>query len=201
MNGDAILALAGFALVTSITPGPSNLLLLASGLNFGFRRSLPAALGVSGGFLTLLVIVGAGLGLVLQGGTVAVVFRVACLGYVLWLAWTVARSRPQGHSEIEALAQALSFWQAWWLQWINPKAWTVAALTAASYLSGASLWELVTLAAVFGVVNFPSVALWAAFGVFLRKFFSDPKARVVNVLLALLLVASMGPVLLHLFWG
>ena len=196
---DTVWALVGLAFVTSITPGPSNLLLLASGLNFGFRRSLLGALGVTGGFLTLLAVVGAGLAPVLQGGVVSAVFKTACVGYVLWLAWNVARSGAQGPSEAAQAPRPLSFWQAWWLQWINPKAWTVAAIAAASYPSPGA-WGLVSLVGVFGVVNLPSVAVWAGFGVFFRRLFSDPaKARVVNLFLAVLLVASMVPVLLHLF--
>lgn len=200
MTLETLLALIGFALVTSITPGPSNLLLLASGLNFGFRASFPAALGVSVGFLTVLLLVGAGLGRVLElNAAVSLAFRWGCAGYVLWLAWKVARSSPKADQDNESIRPP-SFWEACLLQWINPKAWTVAVIATATYVWDPSFLGLFQLAGIFGLVNLPSLCVWAAFGVFFRRLLSDaPKVRLLNGLMALLLAASLFPVLFDLF--
>jgi len=91
---DTAIALMGFAFVMSITPGPSNFLLLASGANFGFARSIPLILGISSGFLTMVFFVGLGLGQVLRGSPeIYAAPRLACAAYVFWLAWKIGRSR------------------------------------------------------------------------------------------------------------
>ncbi|HIC79832.1 MAG TPA: LysE family translocator [Kiloniellaceae bacterium] len=203
MDANLILALAGFAFVTSVTPGPGNFLLLASGVNFGFRRSLPLVLGISFGFLFMVLVIGLGLGPVLQRYPLAAaVLRIACLGYVFWLAWRIFRSAPATDDPERAAGRPLRFLQAALLQWLNPKAWAVALIVTVSYTaSGGSTSDyvasLVSVILLFGVVNLPSISLWAVSGVALRRLLDDPlRLRRFNAAMAVLLVLSMVPVIL-----
>lgn len=196
---ETAIALIGFAFVMSITPGPSNFLLLASGANFGFVRSLPLAMGISTGFLTMVFCVGLGLGKILeQNPAIYNLLRIGCGVYVLWLAWQIARSRSLGAGKGNELAQPIGFIQAAMFQWVNPKAWAVALIVTVSYTRpGNFLSSLVSLIALFAVVNLPSISVWALSGAALRQSLSKGRRiAVFNLTMALLLVASMIPVLL-----
>lgn len=199
MSPDTLIALLGFAFVMSVSPGPSNFLLLASGANFGLLRSLPLVLGISGGFLTMVLLVGLGLGEVLQSApALDLALRIACAAYVLWLAWKIARTRTLGAAD-RSLARPVSFVQAALLQLVNPKAWAVALIVTVSYTSpDAYLASLLTMIAVFAAVNLPSIGVWAVCGAALRRVLGEGRRiAVFNVAMALLLVASMVPVLLR----
>ena len=213
LSGDLLLALAGFAFVTSVSPGPGNLLLLASGVNFGFRRSLPLILGISLGFLTMVFLVGMGLGPLLQAyPPIYAVLKVACVGYVLWLAWKIARAAPNGSAPAlgpegdNKAARPFGFLQAALLQWLNPKAWAVALIVSVSYAAPAPGAGPLDIAAglllvilCFACVNLPSISLWAISGVALRWLFDDPRRlRRFNIAMAILLVLSMAPVVLSI---
>ncbi len=199
-------ALVGFAFAMSASPGPSNLILLSSGLTFGFRRSLPIALGVCLGVVCLLAVVGAGLGSVMQANATAyAVFRLICVAYVLYLAWQVARSAPPradaGTPGAERPGRPMRFFEAALLQWVNPKAWTAAIVVAGAYFPpGSPLRFLIPRVLLFGLVNFPSVTVWALFGMFFRKILSNAvMVKRINVAMAILLVATMVPVALDIF--
>jgi threonine/homoserine/homoserine lactone efflux protein len=132
MNPDLLLALVGFAVVSSITPGPNNMMLLASGVNFGMRRTMPHMMGVCMGFTLMLVIVGLGLGAVIM--TVPLLHTVLKYGsgaYLLWLAWSLATSGGLGGSQTGA--RPMRFIEAALFQWINPKAWVMAVTAMAVY--------------------------------------------------------------------
>lgn len=206
MPTDLLLALLGFAFVTSASPGPGNFLLLASGVNFGFRRSLPLVLGISLGFLTLVFLVGMGLGPLLQRFPLAALaLKLACVAYVLWLAWKLANAAPTAGAGKQAGARPIGFVQAALLQWLNPKAWSVALIVTVSYVvpgesSADYVAGLLLVIGFFACVNLPSISLWALSGVALRRLFEDPvRLRRFNIAMAMLLVASMLPVLLTLF--
>ncbi|SFO40206.1 Threonine/homoserine/homoserine lactone efflux protein [Cohaesibacter marisflavi] len=201
---EMILALIGFAFVMSISPGPANFLLLASGANFGVLRSLPLIFGVSLGFLSMVFAVGLGLGQLLkEAPMVETGLRVACGAYILWLAYKIAGARSMGDNagnEGEKLAKPVSFIQAALLQLLNPKAWTVALLVTVTYMTEQDyLANLIVLVAVFAVVNIPSISIWAISGAALRKRLSQGSRLIwFNRIMALLLVASMAPMLIHL---
>jgi len=200
MSVETILALMGFAFATSVTPGPSNLILLAAGANFGFRRTVPLVLGVNFSFLTMLLVVGFGLGQVLRANdTIYSALKVLSLLYILWLAWKIAGSRPGPSADGSSAARPLTFFQMALLQWINPKAWAVALSVTVAYTTPASyVPSLLSMTFIFGVVNLPSVTVWAVFGTALRRILHDSaKARTFNLLMAALLVASMIPIV----WG
>lgn len=199
MTPDATLALMGFAFVMSISPGPANFLLLASGANFGFARSLPLVLGISLGFLTMVFCVGIGLGgLFRTWPVIYTILKLACAAYVLWLALKIARSRSLGTADGKAMATPISFIQAALFQLLNPKAWAVALIVTVSYTDADDyMRSLIAMIALFALINLPSISVWAISGNLLRTTLERGRRMAVfNVLMAILLVGSMIPVLL-----
>ncbi len=193
---DTFLALLLFAFTTSITPGPNNMMLFASGVNFGFRRTIPHMLGIGVGFLSLLLGVGLGLGAVLH--TVPILYTVlkfAGGAYLVWIAWKIGTSRSLAESQ--GSAQPMSFMSAAAFQWVNPKAWVMAVTAMATYTN--EQLYLVTVLLVgfaFAAVNLPSVSTWAGFGSALRDWLSDPiRLKWFNITMAILLVLSLWPML------
>ena len=192
---DLLLALTVFAFVMAFTPGPNNIMLAASGVNFGFSRTLPHMAGVTVGFAVLMIACAAGLGLVFVAvPSLHVALKIAGAAYMLWLAWKVATAHVTGE-EAGAPARPFTFWQAAAFQWINPKA-VVAALSAfALYVRpGSAASDFPVMLAVLTVATLGSVVTWTGFGVALRRWLRNPAyARIFNVAMALLLVASIAP--------
>ena len=195
MSYDLILALLGFAFVTSVTPGPNNMMLLASGVNFGFARSLPHMLGISIGHSLMVFLVGLGLGGVMQAWPPAMILlKGTSIGYMLWLAWKIANAGAPGQGK--AAAKPFNFLQAAAFQWVNPKAWAMALGAISAYAGDGSLASVAIVAAVFAAVNLPSVSVWAAAGEVLRGWLAHPpRLRAFNWTMAGLLVMSLIPVL------
>ncbi|TGQ78321.1 LysE family translocator [Mesorhizobium sp. M8A.F.Ca.ET.207.01.1.1] len=197
MSLDAFLALLVYALVTSITPGPNNLMLLASGVNFGIARTVPHMLGISIGFLVLLLAVGFGLGAVLTAfPALHAGLKIAGAVYLLYLAWKIAMSRSLS-GKGDTNARPMRFVDAAAFQWVNPKAWVMAITAMAVYTNPERPFLSVILIGVaFTVVNFPSVSVWAGFGTALRGFLSDPvRLKWFNIAMGLLLAATLWPML------
>jgi threonine/homoserine/homoserine lactone efflux protein len=197
MTVEALLALSVFAFATSITPGPNNMMLLASGVNFGFRRTIPHMLGIGFGFTAMLVVVGLGLGAALTASpSLLTVLKLVSAGYMLWLAWRLASSGSIG-SAVGA-AKPMRFIEAAGFQWINPKAWAMALTATTVYTRpDAFLATVLVVALVFGSINLPSVSVWAAFGTGLRGFLAIPaRMRVFNIVMAGLLALSIVPFVL-----
>ncbi len=192
-----LLALAGFALVMSISPGPSNVMLLASGMNFGFVRSLPLLFGITCGFLSMVLLVGLGLGEIMAMSPAAyLALKIVCAVYVLWLAVKIARSGAAGAAGDPSMARPIGFIEAALFQLVNPKAWTVALIVTVSYTDPSRyLASLMLLILVFAVVNVPSIGVWSISGQMLKRLLGEGKYVVpFNVAMAVLLVASMMPV-------
>jgi threonine/homoserine/homoserine lactone efflux protein len=193
---DTFLALVLFAFTTSITPGPNNMMLFASGVNFGFRRTIPHMFGIGVGFFSLLIGVGLGLGALLH--TVPMVYtalKFAGGAYLVWIAWKIGSSRTL--SEGKAGAVPMTFVQAAAFQWINPKAWVMAVTAMATYTTEQSYQASVLIVgAIFAIVNVPSVSTWAGFGSALRQWLSEPaRLKWFNITMAVLLVLSLWPML------
>ena len=193
---DTFAALVLFAFTTSITPGPNNMMLFTSGVNFGFRRTIPHMLGIGAGFLSLLLAVGLGLGAVLH--TVPALYTVlkfAGGAYLLWIAWKIGSSRSL--SEGKTSAAPMSFLSAAAFQWINPKAWVMAVTAMATYTNpDLYIVSVLIVGLAFALVNVPSVSTWAGFGSALRDWLSDPvRLKWFNITMALLLVLSLWPML------
>ena len=197
-NVELVAAMAMFAFVTSVTPGPNNMMLLASGVNFGVKRSLPHWLGVSLGHFLMLLLVGAGLERLLTAFPfVYQVMKVAGFAYLVYLAWGVARSGAPERNGAEA-AQPISFLGAAAFQWVNPKAWIMAIAYFSNYMpTDASLTFVVLTCMMFSAINFPSVGLWVWLGAKLEHYLQhNTVRRVFNGTMAVLLIASMVPVLM-----
>ncbi|CAN7489874.1 Cysteine/O-acetylserine efflux protein [compost metagenome] len=188
-------AFAGFALVSSITPGPNNTMLLASGVNFGFMRTVPHLLGVSIGFALMVGLVGLGLGSLFHAFPWTwQVLRVVATVYLIWLAWKLATA---GGVQDQQVKRPMGFWAAAAFQWVNPKAWVMAVGACSTYVLHGNLWlNVLLLAGIFGVVNLPSVAMWALCGSALRRWLARPRVlRAFNIGMAVLLLASLWPIL------
>lgn len=196
MTLDVFLTLLLFAFVTSVTPGPNNLMLLTSGVNFGFRRSIPHMLGIGTGFFTLLIGVGSGLGALIE--TIPLLYTIlkfAGGAYLLYLAYKIAMSRSI--SSVDSKARPMTFLEAAAFQWINPKAWVMAVTAMATYTSADAYFTTMFIVGfAFAVVNIPSVSSWAAFGQIMRNWLADSvRLKWFNITMALLLVASLWPML------
>lgn len=195
MTPDLLLALATFCFVSSATPGPNNMMLLASGVNYGFRRTVPHMLGIGLGFAAMVLIVGLGLaGLFTAWPPSRTVLTVLSAAYMLWLAWRIAHAAPPRPGA--AGGRPMTVWQAAAFQWVNPKAWTMALGANALYAPGQDPAAVALVGAVFVGVSVPTVALWAGAGTALAGLLRDPvRLRRFNRGMAAALVASLWPVL------
>lgn len=193
MNIEILLALAGFAFVTSATPGPNNMMLMASGANFGLRRTIPHMLGVSLGFGIMVALLGLGLGRIITASPMLeTALKWISLAYMLWLAWKVATAAPVNHDP-DIQARPFTFLQAAAFQWVNPKAWAMALGALSAYAAGAG--GAVIVAIVFAAINLPAISVWTAMGQWLRGWLAtSARLRVFNISMAGLLVMSMLPV-------
>ena len=195
MDVQLIPALVAFAFATSATPGPNNLMLMASGANFGLRRTVPHALGVSLGHAFMVAAMGLGVAAAFEAVPRAMVaLKAASALYMLWLAWRIAHAAaPEGGA---GSGRPMTFLEAAAFQWVNPKAWAMALGAVALYAADGAPWSVLAVAGVFAAVNLPSVSAWAALGTQLRRWLTSPgRLRVFNWTMAALLVASLYPVL------
>lgn len=208
MTADQILALSVFAAVSSGTPGPNNLMILTSGVNFGMKRSFPHLMGITLGFCFMIFCVGMGLQTMFAViPQLETVLRYVGTAYLLWLAWRIANSGPVGDGK--AGAKPMGFWAAAAFQWVNPKAWFMAISAITTYASsaenaevGSKLSQVLLVVLIFGAVNLPLVACWGWFGSAMRRFLQDPKnLKMFNVTMAILLVASLYPIVVPLLTG
>lgn len=185
-----------FAFVTSVTPGPNNMMLLASGVNYGVRATLPHLLGISSGHFIMLMAVGMGLGeLFSHVPVIYQVMQVLGMVYMLYLAWGIVRSGPPPEDDAMSEGSApLGFWGAAAFQWVNPKAWVMTLGFFSNYLpQDAGMVLITTSSLVFSLINLPSIAVWAVMGARMGRYLQvDLYRRIFNWTMALLLVASMA---------
>lgn len=209
MTLDVFIAVGLFIVVSSITPGPNNTMLMASGVNFGFRRSLRHLLGVNLGFAFMVLCVGLGLHTVLEDWPVLYdVLRTLGTAYMLWMAWklvSMPTPAPAGTPATSAraadtataLARPMGFWGAAAFQWVNPKAWIMSVTCMSAYLAPNAGWaQVALLAGLFMVLGAPCSAFWVGFGQAMRRLLQQPeRLRLFNRVMAVALVASLYPML------
>lgn len=190
MGWETLAALAGFALASTWTPGPNNMMLAASGATFGFRRTLPHALGVALGFPVMLFLIALGLGEVFQrvpaiGTTLA---WVGC-AVMLWLAWRIATAGAAGS---RVRPRPLNFIEASAFQWVNPKAWVMSIGVSATFATGAHpVLEAAIAAGVFVLSGLGSANGWAAFGAGIGRMLGTGwRLRAFNMAMGALLAVS-----------
>jgi len=196
MTPELLLAFALFAVVSSITPGPNNLMLLASGVNFGFRATVPHILGIGAGFAALLLAVGWGLAALFVRWPLAhTVLQWVGAAYLLWLAWRLARAGAPAEGPARA-GGPLGFWGAAAFQWVNPKAWIMGVTAFTTYVQTPSDGTVVAMAALFALLNLPCLSVWALLGSRLRGWMAvGQRQRAFNALMGALLVLSLWPML------
>lgn len=172
---ETLLPLATFAFVSSITPGPNNIMLTSSGILFGFVRSIPHMLGITFGFGVLLVLCAAGIGsLILAVPEIHIVLKLLGSGYLLYLAWQL-RSMAFRQDD-RSSAKPMSFVGAALFQFANPKAWVMAVTGVSAFLPLVQpVWFAVALfCLVFCAINLPCVGVWAGTGAVLRRYLAQP---------------------------
>jgi threonine/homoserine/homoserine lactone efflux protein len=184
-------AIGAYTFVMSITPGPNNVMLTASGVNFGFRRTLPHMAGISLGFASQAMLISSGLGVIFMRAP-QVQTWLAWVGavYLAYMGWRLLGAGSVGKAES---TRPLRAWEAAGFQFVNPKAW-VMALTVGVMFSSKSMDWAVAMPAVFLVlvaINFPCLCVWTAFGSGMRGLLEDRRRRLVfNAVMAVLLVAT-----------
>ena len=196
MSHSLLIAFVLFAAVMYFTPGPNNVMLLSSGLTYGFRRTLPHITGVVIGVAFMIAAVGLGLGTIFIAYPVLqTILKYAGAAYLIYLAAVIAMSGP-AKSDGDVGRGPMTFWGAAVFQWINIKGWVMVIGTITAYAAIADFpWNIVIQTLVLLVVGVPSTVLWALFGTSLRPVLTSPRAvRAFNIVMAVLLLASLYPV-------
>ena len=197
MTYELFLALAGFALGTVFTPGPNNLMLMASGANFGFQRSLPHLLGVALGFPLMILPVGLGVMQLFDAfPQLTLVMTILSVIYMVWLAWKIANAAPP--QEGGTSGTPLTFVQACAFQWVNPKAWAMALGAITLYAASRDLTAVLWVSGTYLLIGCFSASAWTALGQQLRRILTRPaQLRAFNWAMAALLLASLAAILLQ----
>ena len=190
-----IFSLLSFVVATAFTPGPNNLLLLSSGLTFGYRRTVPLITGIMIGFFLMVVAVGLGIGELFQVFPMLYsILKVVGISYLLWMAWQISQTKGSLHTS--KTSKPFTFLQSALFQWVNPKAWIMAITSTTSFISneGNIQLQVLFIAFIYLVVGLFSTHSWALGGVLLQKFIQKERTlRIFNVSMALLMVFSVLP--------
>jgi threonine/homoserine/homoserine lactone efflux protein len=198
IEAELFISLLIFAFIAAITPGPNNVMLTTTGLNFGVRRGIPHLLGICIGFPVMLVLIGLGFGSLFELYPILhQLIKVVGILYLLYLAWKIATTRQVSKSSDKT--RPMTFWQAAAFQWVNPKAWVMgsSALAAFTSLDANFLVQVLLVAMAFMLVAFPSAGIWLVFGAGLQHFLRDPgHLKIFNITMAILLIASIVPVVM-----
>lgn len=199
---ELLIGLFFYVLVGSITPGPNNMMLMASGLNFGFKSTLPHIAGIMVGNALMLILAGMGLLTILNYVPFLYeILHVVSIFYLLYLAWKIAHSAPLS-SDGTHKKKPMNFWQALAFQWVNPKALVIVMVIITTYIPETpGMMFVINLAIVTlldTLVLIPCVLAWALSGNGIRRFLKNPKHyKIFNVSMALLLVASLIPAVMQ----
>lgn len=185
-----------FAISTTFTPGPNNIMIMNSGMHFGIKKSLPHYLGICFGFPAMVLMVALGLGAVfLEYVWIKHVLKILGSMYMLYLAWQILISSSK--ATIGQVRKPLSFLQAAMFQWVNPKAWLMAIGTISIFaISSHYLNNAIIISVVYFLMCIPCIGAWLLFGKFLQRILKKDSHRVwFNILMALALVGSIGMIL------
>ncbi len=201
MQPEQLLPLIGFIIAMVATPGPNNLMLMAAGANFGFRRSLPHLLGISVGCQILLLAIALGLGQLFETyPQVVTVLRAAGSLFLLYMAWQLLRPAAglgQSGAAVAKEVRPLTFWQAALFQWINPKAWMMTITAVATFANPAQfVVSTLIIGMLFLVLGFPLISAWNVGGAALKHWLQQGRRLVrFNRVMAVLLIGSLYPLL------
>lgn len=198
---ELFLAVLFFAFSTTITPGPNNVMIMSSGMNYGVKASVPHWLGICLGFPLMVLLVGLGFGVVFERYPhLHQLIKVLGVAYLIWLAWQIASAQPK--SIEQGKSKPFSFIQAALFQWINGKAWVMASSAVAAFtVVGGVYWidvSVITLA--FLLMAFPCVGLWLVFGAALRTLLTKAIfQRIFNISMGIILLLSIVPVVVEVW--
>ena len=191
-----ILSIVSFGMASTMSPGPNNIMLLSSGLTFGYRRTIPHALGINFGFPVMVICVGLGVGQLFEVFPVVYsVLKVAGVGYLLWMAWHIANTKGSLDTK-STKDRPFTFWQAALFQWINPKAWMMAVTSTAAFITDqqVAFIQVVIISSIFFLCAIVSTNSWSLGGVMLRRFIRNERlVRFFNITMAVLIVGSLVP--------
>lgn len=185
-----------FGVIAAVTPGPNNVMLTTTGLNFGVRRGIPHLLGICVGFPIMLALIGLGFATLFQLYPVLHdAIKIAGIVYLLYLAWKIATA--SGSVGAVSQSKPINFWQAAAFQWINPKAWIMGSSALAAYttLDDSFFLQVLIICITFTLITLPCAGIWLVFGAGLQHFLKNPRhLKIFNLVMALLLIASIMPV-------
>jgi threonine/homoserine/homoserine lactone efflux protein len=196
MSQPLLIALVVFGAVMAFTPGPNNVMVLSSGLTYGFRRTVPHIAGIAIGVSFMVAATGLGLGAVFIAYPVLqIILKYAGIAYLIYLAFVIAMSESVTPGQ-DSQRGPLTFWAAVLFQWVNVKGWVMAIGIITAYSAVARFpWNIAIQAALMFAMAGLSSLVWAFFGSSLRRVLASPEAiRTFNVVMALLLLASLYPV-------
>jgi threonine/homoserine/homoserine lactone efflux protein len=189
-----------FAISSTVTPGPNNIMIMTSGLNYGVKNSIPHLLGICFGFPVMVIVIGFGFSVIFERYPLFnEIIKILGVVYLLYLSWLIASSSPVSLEGTKS--KPLSFTQAALFQWVNPKAWVVATGAVSAYTSVSSDFfvQVIFIALAFLIVAIPSLGTWLIFGVGIKKYLKSPThQKIFNLSMALLLILSVLPVLIKL---
>jgi len=195
------LAVFIFGLSAGITPGPNNIMLMTSGMNFGIKKSIPHVLGVTFGFPIMVILIGLGFSIVFEQYPILhEIIKVLGVVYLLYLSWLIASASPDTLEGEKS--KPFTFLQAALFQWVNPKAWVVATSSISAYtvLNDNIYWQILMIAGVFFFAALFTASTWLVFGKGIKQILQSAKQqRAFNIAMALLLVASVLPVIKQLY--
>lgn len=195
------LAVFIFGLSAGITPGPNNIMLMTSGMNFGIQKSIPHVLGVTFGFPVMVILIGLGFSIVFDKYPILhEIIKVLGVVYLLYLSWLIASASPDTLEGEKS--KPFTFLQAALFQWVNPKAWVVATSSISAYtvLNDNIYWQILMIAGVFFFAALFTASTWLVFGKGIKQILQSAKQqRAFNIAMALLLVASVLPVIKQLY--
>jgi threonine/homoserine/homoserine lactone efflux protein len=196
-SNSLIFALLSFVIATAFTPGPNNLMLLSSGLTFGYKRTLPLITGIMIGFPLMVIAVGLGIGKLFEIFPLLYdILKIIGIGYLLWMAWKI--SKTKGTLQTSETNKPFSMLQSALFQWVNPKAWIMAMTSTSSFIdnTGDVQQQVLFIAGIYLIVGLFSTHSWALGGVLLQKFIQKEESlRIFNISMALLMFFSVLPFL------
>ena len=197
MSHSLLIAFVMFATVMFFTPGPNNIMLLSSGLTYGFRPTIPHIMGITIGFAFMVGAVGLGLGTIFIAYPVLqTILKYAGVAYLIYLAAYIAMSEPPSAEQDDARGRPMTFWGAAMFQWINAKGWVMVIGTITAYAAIAAYpWNIAIQVGLSLLLGILSCTAWALFGTAMRPVLTSRRAvRAFNIVMAVLLLASLYPV-------
>ncbi len=192
-----LLPIISFTLVTVLTPGPNNIMLLSSGLTFGYRKTLSHMLGVALGFTLMVICIGFGIGTIFK--TFPIVFtilKVLGISYLFWMAWHIANTKGIYETKTNSKNKPLTFIQAATFQWANTKAWIVAITAITSFVTSTkyAFAQVLIIAFIYLISAIIACNFWTLGGIYLKKIIKNEQhLRIFNITMAILLIASILP--------